>query len=272
MPKGWEPVIDKVLASYPASMRYGKTTGGKTMKPGGFNASELNLRRQGLAHLWGLLVSSLDKDSATHRLIDGDAAATFMREFFNGISKERYVFFVESEARVVLRNPLEGSYPYGRTGQSMQDPLQSFLHCKYSKRGQPVVRLIKPGKRTPFLTNELGEVANPYVEQGSKLRRLPNGKFRHISSYSLEELIALGWDGARYNCHGNHAAKGVWVPFVPGYDSDSDDEYEPIDVAEGKRNGVFGLPDEEFGLYMTIADMERPGSQRLVKLQRGRYG
>ena len=244
--------------------------GGQPMRPGSFNASDLNVNHQGLAHCLAHQLKVVDHDLASIPF-DIKKAAAFMSDFFKDIPKERYIFFVESEndPRVTRRNPLEGSYPYGRTGRTPRDPLQGFMHFKYSKKGTPVVRLIKPGKFTPFYPTETGDAANPYQETGSKLERQPNGKYRHIASHRLDELIALGWDGATYtSAKGKHEAVGLRVPFIVGYDSDSDDEYERIDVTAGKLAGTVGLSPEEKGSYMAIPNMGRPGERQLVRIQK----
>ena len=117
---------------------------------------------------------------------------------------------------------------------------------------------------------EDGDVLCPYEEMESKLERQPNGKYRHISSYSLDELIDLVWDGARcVSTKGKHAAHGFFVPFVPGYDSDSEDEYEKIDIHAGKRAGTVGLPEDEVGLYMEFPDIENLGNKHMVSLNDG---
>ena len=243
------------------------------MRPGGFNASNLNLSRQGLAYFWALLLSRLDKDTvdAYDPLVLG--ATNFIRSFFEGIEKSRYTFFVEQEEvlNVTKRNPLEGSYAYGRTGRTIQDPLPGFCVFKYSKAGKPDVRVIKPGKYTPFRPTADGGVESPYEVPGSKMRRQPSGKYRHIASYSKEELVSLGWDGAMYCAtRGRHAANGHYVPYIPGYDSDADDEYEAIDIAAGKRAGIIGLPPEENGLYMTLPDFYNPRHQKVGQIRNAR--
>ena len=56
--------------------------------------------------------------------------------------------------------------------------------------------------------------------------KVGNGnKRRHIGSLKKTELERLGWDGMR---NMSHSQGGNWVPFIRGYDSDSDYEYEPI--------------------------------------------
>lgn len=56
--------------------------------------------------------------------------------------------------------------------------------------------------------------------------KLPNGKYRHIGSLSWSELCVLQWNGDDFNR--SHSQRWVYVPFIPGHDSDSDLEYEPI--------------------------------------------
>lgn len=268
---GWDAVIQEFLEKFPDFMRTGKTMTGKKMRPGDFSTSDVSLKQQGRAYEWGIFLSQLDMNStdAQQQVIK---AVEFMVDFFRNISKEKYTFFVENDVQVKvarMRNPREGSYPYGRTGKTPQDPLPGFLHFKYNKAGEPVVRVIKPGKHTPLILTPDGEAQTPYKECGSKMPREPNGKYRHIASYSMEELVALGWDGATYtSTRGKHAAVGHHVPFVAGYDSDEEDDYEPINVAAGKRAGVIGLPPDENGLYMTIPSMD--GGTRLGKIRNGR--
>ena len=67
------------------------------------------------------------------------------------------------------------------------------------------MRLIKPGKRTPLIIDAPLEeqrqrgfershyISTPYDEVGSKMTPQPNGKYHHIASYSIDELIELGW-------------------------------------------------------------------------------
>lgn len=271
--KGWDSIINQALQSFPEVMHSGKTVGGKRMKPGSFLTSDLNCRCQAMAHMWAALLSCLDVSASDDLSISiADKAATFMTRFFRDVPSERYRFVVETEElRTTLRrNPLEGSYPYGRTGKTTRDPLHGFFHLKYSKRGKPVARSIKPGKYTPFKLDSDGDIQTPYTETGSKVIPQPSGgKCRHIASYSLDELIDLGWDGAMYvSSQAQHSARGQYVPFIVGYDSDEDDVYEPINIQAGNRAGTIGLPTDEIGMYMTISDMN--GSRTLVRLQKGR--
>lgn len=165
---------------------------------------------------------------------------------------------------------MEGSYPYGRTGKTPQEPVAGFCHFKYGKQGEPVVRLIKPGKYTPYKLSSDGDISTPYEERGSKMKRERSAKYRHIASYSMEELIELGWDGAMYNSvRGRHAVKGCYVPFICGYDSDAEDDYEPINVQAGKLAGTIGLPPGEIGLYMILADLSNPDRGQVVQLKKG---
>jgi hypothetical protein len=206
--------------------------------------------------------------------METDKAVAFMISYFQNVAKERYTFFVEKEEeqpQETRRTPLEGSYPYGRTGKTSRDPFAGFVHFKYSKRGEPVARLIKPGKCTPYHPTPSGDVATPYEEQGSKMKRAPSGKYRHIASYTIDELTELGWDGAMYSAtKGRHAAIGLYVPFICGYDSDADDDYEPINIQAGKRAGTIGLPPDETGRYMEIPDMRNQGQRQLVQLNKSR--
>ena len=251
-------------------MQSGKTMGGNRTR--GFTASDLNFKHQGMSHIWGHLLSLLDTDSisAAGQIFDTEKVAAFTMDFFNKIPRDRYTFFIEKEEQLktIRRNPLEGSYPYGRTGKSVRDPLQAIFHFKYSKRGEPSVRCVTPGRLSP-VTPPGG---SPPCEGERKLKRGPSGKYRHIASYSLEELIDLGWDGAMYtSTRARHAASGLYCPFIAGYDSDSEEEYEPIDVQRGKREGTIGLSASQVGLYMTIPNPnDLHGRQRLVQIKNGR--
>ncbi len=91
-----------------------------------------------MSHMWAALLSCLDVSASDDLSISiADKAATFMTRFFQDVPSERYRFVVEKEElRTTLRrNPLEGSYPYGRTEKTTRDPLHGFFHLKYSKRG-----------------------------------------------------------------------------------------------------------------------------------------
>jgi hypothetical protein len=143
---------------------------------------------------------------------------------------------------------------------------------KREKSGKPKARLIKPGKLTPFVNksiiNDPNETEFPYeqlsnqqVEVRMLPRRLPtNGKYRHIATYSLEELCKMGWDGATYQ---GNTFEGEWVPFVSGYDSDPEHEYEDFDIAVAKREGIVGQNDE--GKYMVTPGMG--GKSSIVQLK-----
>ena len=110
-------------------------------------------------------------------------------------------------------------------------------------------RCIKPGKLTPIV--QQGELfGTPYAEDGSKQVPLVSGKYRHIASYSLEQLLQLDWDGAKYSS--SDTIPGTSVPFVCGYDSDPDNEYAPFDVAKARQEGLAGLQKQEEGLYMNV--------------------
>ncbi|GAX23809.1 hypothetical protein FisN_20Hu009 [Fistulifera solaris] len=212
---------------------------GKALK--GFTASDVNNKHQGLAHIWGLLLSFLDNNSPELLLpaYNADEICKFTRSFFSQVDKTRYTFFVEEEniPKEDQRNPLKGSYPYGRTGKTANDPLHAYLCFGLSRRGTLNARLITPGHLTP-------REGLPSYDGEKKLKRGPSGKYRHIASYSLEELLDLIWDGSLYvPTKGSHEVDGHHVPFIPGYDSDSEDEYEPIDIERGLREGTVGLSD-----------------------------
>jgi len=138
---------------------------------------------------------------------------------------------------------------------------------KYFKNGKNKVRIILPGKLTPYVNSSIDGDPNateyPYQKglstRGNQQVRLLNGKYRHIASYSLEELRKMGWDGAMYN---GGTYDGVWVPFIDGYDSDPDHEYEPFDIAIAKRSGTAGTKNIT-GLCMSIPGHPRPQIVRI---------
>ena len=111
------------------------------------------------------------------------------------------------------------------------------------------MRFVKPGKLTPIGQRGVG-FNSPYAENGSKQVPLVSGKYRHIASYSLEQLLQLGWDGAKYSS--SDTIPGTSVPFVCGYDSDPDNEYAPFDVAKARQEGLVGLQQQDVGLYMKV--------------------
>jgi hypothetical protein len=213
----------------------------------------------------------IDRAEDVQEVASAKIAAEFMTEYFKSLSKESYTFFVEPRNDIdgsATRNPLVGNYPVHANGTSLQTPLCAFVHCKYSKSGKPSVRIVKQGKYTPFALRSDGTPGNPYPGgHGNKLERQPNGRFKHIASYTLEELTALGWDGAMYpSSRGKHEASGMYVPFIPGYDSDEDDEYDRIDVEAARQAGIVGLPPDEVGRYMYMIDGPE---KQMVQLQQG---
>jgi hypothetical protein len=141
--------------------------------------------------------------------------------------------------RSMTADPLDPtlSYPARRHGKTMRRPLGGIMHFKYNIDGTPIARAVIPGKLTPY------QDPTPYFEDGSKLVKLPGGKYRHIASFSLEDLRRMGWDGAMYRSE----SLEEWVPFVCGYDSDPEHEYEPVDIESAKAAGVVGNPMR--GLY-----------------------
>jgi hypothetical protein len=161
-------------------------------------------------------------------------------------------------------NPLDPSisFPAERNGKTVDSPLALIAHFKLNKDGTTKMRLLVPGKLTPYIMNatiaeqrhrefkECEHVETPYEEEGNKQVLLPsvtsNLKYRHIGAFKLEELRKMGWDGAMYN---STTLEGEWAPFVCGYDSDPEYEYEVVDVAAAKASRVVGLPADLDGSY-----------------------
>ena len=78
---------------------------------------------------------------------------------------------------------------------------------KYFKNKKHEVQVILPGKLTPYMNSSIEDNPNaieyPY-ENGLSTHKnqqvfLLNGKYRHIASYTLDELRSLGWYGTVYN-------------------------------------------------------------------------
>jgi len=137
---------------------------------------------------------------------------------------------------------------------------------KYEKSGKHKARLIKPGKLTPYVNRtrnkDPGATEFPYERLDNQQVMLEGGKYRHIASYSLEELRKMEWDGATYQ---GMTYQGTWVPFVSGYDSDPDHEYEDFDMDVARREGIAGQDD--VGKYMMTPGLSGDGQGSLVKLK-----
>jgi hypothetical protein len=239
--------------------------GGDGRKLRGFAASDASYERTGLVPILSSLLGELDFSAGPYSE-EAENVASFMKSYFSQERRRACEFMIEPSFAAAIQeeaapvNPLLGNYAHGRTGRTPRDPLRGFAVLKLEKGGKPKARLIKPGKKTPYVTVD-HETVSPYdygeAEQ-FKLPMKPNGRYRHIASYSLEELIDMGWDGAKYNS----STQGAWVPYVPGYDSDPDDEYERVNIAHGKRQGLIGLTEEDIGLCMDVS------GQGMVKLCR----
>ncbi|GAX28078.1 hypothetical protein FisN_2Hu104 [Fistulifera solaris] len=224
------------------------------------NVFDVNMKFRWMLHSLAHILSSIDKGTTENLApeFDLDKIAAITESFFDGIKPSRYAFFVDEEETVETvtpRNPLEVSYPYGRTGRTPNDPLQAYKFCRRNRRGNWMHRYIIPGSLAP-------PISGTYVYNGeNKMKRGPRGKCRHIASYSLQELIDLNWDGSLYL---SKTAGGLPVPFIHGYDSESDDEYEPIDIERAKREGTIG---SSVGLYVLTPDGVRVnGAPAVVQL------
>lgn len=230
----------------------------------GFAISDASYERTGLVAPIASFLGELDFTEGPYSEA-AQKAAKFMEAFFSPEKEKLCEFMVEPSAEFIEEdsvptNPLLGNYAYGRSGRTAHDPLRAFMFFKHTKKGELRVRLIKPGKKTQYVTSD-GETVAPYDAVETTSFKLPvksNGRYRHIAGYSLKELVDMGWDGAKYNS----TTIESWVPYVPGYDSDSDDEYERVDLSEGKRQGLIGLTEDDVGLRMDI-----PG-QKMVILRR----
>jgi hypothetical protein len=250
---GWSAGIQDCLRNTP---------GLRSARDIAVSSFDMNMKFEWWLHSWAHILSSVDKGNTENISpeFDLDEIAAFTKSFFEDIKTSRYAFFVDEEETteaVTPRNPLEVSYPYGRTGRTPFDPLQGYVSYHESKRGNPVWRLIIPGTLAPLL-----EGVTVYNGE-NKLKRGPRGKYRHIASYGLQELIDLQWDGSLTS---SKTVKGYSVPFIPGYDSDSDDEYEPIDIERGRREGTIGLSDSQVELYLLVPGPGENGEPTLVQI------
>ena len=263
---GWNDIIRPLICD---EFRQGRRMDGSQMRD--FDKTDAALERQAVVLIIANMLADLDV-ATDDALSNGDAsrAGKFMTEYFKGAAKN-CTFVIKSNSpnpsddAPSISSPLDGAHPYGRTGRTVDDPLQAFFHLKFTRAGTPAARLIKPGKLTPYISD--GEsTCSPYEETGTgkNLPRRPNGKRRHIASYSPDELVALGWDGAKYSSNNKQLKlEGCWVPFVCGYDSDPDDQYEAVDIRVGKKVGTIGLAPGEVGLYMKLPN------QGIVQLNSG---
>jgi hypothetical protein len=227
-------------------------------KVAGFETSDESLISSARVGLIAEFLRGLDRLD-TDDLARAAKIADFMKDYFGAEFSSKATFFVVEPCSLSLRNPLLGNYPVYANGKSAQTPLPAVWHMKYSKSGKESGRLIKPGKYTRI--SSTGQMGSPWpLNTGNKLVRQASGRFRHIASYSLEELIELGWDGAMYICSATrakpHEASGMQVAFIPGYDSDEEDTYDPIDVVVARRAGILGLPADEVGAFISIPGYE----------------
>lgn len=259
--QAWDEMIRAFLATQGLDRQNVHSGDGRRLR--GFATSEESCERTGLIAPIASLLGELDFTPGPHSETTQNAA-NFMEAFFSP-EKKRFCEFMVDPSEVLIQdaapsNPLLGNYAYGRSGRTANDPLRGFMFFKHTKKGELRVRLIKPGKKTKYVTSD-GETVAPYDAAETTDFKLPmkaNGRYRHIAGYSLKELIEMGWDGAKYNS----STIKSWVPYIPGYDSDSDDEYERVNLADGKRQGLIGLTEEDVGLRMDI-----PG-QKMVVLRR----
>jgi hypothetical protein len=135
----------------------------------------------------------------------------------------------------------------------MNQPLLVDLLFKHRRNGTRKVRLIRLGKLAAY--NPISDAIVPEEPEHCKLVPLPNGKYRHIATFSLKELRQIGWDGSMYLADdAHHAARGFWVPYVSGYDSDPDMDFEPFDMQEMRRKGTVGVREDEVGKFVYVPD------------------
>jgi hypothetical protein len=105
-----------------------------------------------------------------------------------------------------------------------------------------------------------GALRAVYIER--QLKRNSRGKYRHIASY---KLVDLRWDGSLYL---SSTPNGEAVPFIQSFDSDSEEEYEPINIQRGKREGTIGFSDAQIGLYISVPGAGDNGERRLTQIQK----
>lgn len=179
-------------------------------------------------------------------------------------------------------NPLDPSLQYRteRGDGTRENPFQGYLVIDVvnNKDGEqePAFRFVKPGKLTKekqILTFRMVDSGERKLCHLSPLSDSPPPKnknynkkkekyYRHIGSFTLRELRQIGWDGAMYQSD----YVGTWVPYVDGYDSEEDFEFEDFDQRQQRRNGIIGLPQTDVGKFMLLPDLD--GDQSLVQLSR----
>jgi len=181
-------------------------------------------------------------------------------------------------------NPLDPSLQYRteRGDGTRENPFQGYLVIDVvnNKDGEqePAFRFVKPGKLTKekqiltFRMVDSGERklchltplsdSSPSPKNNNKKKKKKEKYYRHIGSFSLRELRQIGWDGAMYQSD----YVGTWVPYVDGYDSEEDFEFEDFDQRQQRRNGIIGLPQSDVGKFMLLPDLD--GDQSLVQLSR----
>lgn len=144
------------------------------------------------------------------------------------------------------------------TAATRTNPIPCTLHLSYTSRGNERARLVYcpgPGSRKEALADIRNTpTTTPSGSTPNQLVPLPSGRFRHISTFTRTELQQVGWDGSsRYS---SSTCQGEWVPFIAGYDSDEDHNYEPIPsklLEAQKQAGIVGIFPET-GVYVTIPD------------------
>jgi hypothetical protein len=79
----------------------------------------------------------------------------------------------------------------------------------------------------------------------------------------------MGWSHVRFHQRSRPWSSGSFVPYVVGYDSDEDDDYDLVDIQAGPAAGVIDLPPKEAGLYMTMPSGS-DGDRQLVQIKNGK--
>ena len=281
---GWDRFVQKLILTCPDSIRYGLRSDGSRAQ-GKFDVSDANLEYQAYSQIISMeILHKIDKNPNCEI---GRRCAEFMRKYFTTVDKKTYSFFIDdSEEKISHDSPSacnlddDSLNPYIRgtkvlkTTPEVRDPIDidvdypkecdghlvSSMVLKFTKSNASRARMVKHGKLTPPSFSGVHASEKP-----PQLVCLENGKYRHIASFSLKELRQLGWDGAMYRSD----TLENWVPYIEGYDSDDEDEYESFDRRKARKERTLGLPMEEAGKIMSVPNLgDLDGGVRYVQLKK----